>query len=370
MKRRLTRKNKRRKKQLIIFSTICLLLVMASGYAAFSTNLSLTAKGNIKEKSRVIRAWSFTDQADFHTDFYREYIVNVTFLDNNKVPSNATESWNISEDEKHGGVIAYVVPNSNDNTKYDLYIGAKGGVIANEDSSYLFYNFRNVKEINFYDNFDTSYTVNMRNMFQFCTNISTIDLSSFDTGNVINMSNMFQMFINDTSTVLENKLTNIIFGDKFTVKNVSNMSQMFVGCNKLQLIDVSNWDTSNVENMMSVFALCSNLTEIDVSSWNTSKVTNMSFLFANCTSLKSLDLKNFNTSNVTDMKHMFRSCSSLTSLNLCSFDTRKVTDMERMFSGINNINYIYVGSNFETKQANTNAMFDSSSISSLTYGMC
>ena len=370
MKRRLTRKNKRRKKQLIIFSTICLLLVMASGYAAFSTNLSLTAKGNIKEKSRVIRAWSFTDQTDFHTDFYRENIVNVTFLDNNKVPSNATESWNISEDEKHGGVIAYVVPNSNDNTKYDLYIGAKGGVIANPDSSNLFSKFYNIKTINFDNNLDTSGVVNMRNMFYCCTSLSIIDLSSFDTSNVTNMNNMFCMYDNNTFTVLDNKLTTIIFGDKFSTKNVVNIEQMFVGCNKLTNLDVSNFDTSNVENMVSVFAFCSNLTEIDVSNWNTSKVTNMSFLFANCTSLKSLDLKIFNTSNVTDMKHMFRSCSSLTSLNLCSFDTRKVTDMERMFSGINNINYIYVGSNFETKQANTNAMFDSSSISSLTYGMC
>lgn len=48
MRRRLTRRQKgKRKKQIIMISTICLLFVMAIGYAAFSTSLSLKAKGNI-----------------------------------------------------------------------------------------------------------------------------------------------------------------------------------------------------------------------------------------------------------------------------------------------------------------------------------
>ena len=51
MRRRLTRREKnKRSKQIIMVSTICLLVVMVSGYAAFQTNLTLKAKGNIKEK--------------------------------------------------------------------------------------------------------------------------------------------------------------------------------------------------------------------------------------------------------------------------------------------------------------------------------
>ena len=68
------------------------------GYAAFQTNLRITAKGNVKEKSRVIQAWSSTDQTDFHSDYYKQNIVSAEFLDNVDVPSNATESWNVSED--------------------------------------------------------------------------------------------------------------------------------------------------------------------------------------------------------------------------------------------------------------------------------
>lgn len=51
MRRRLTRREKRsRNKKIVLVSSICLLLCLCVGYAAFSTQLSLKAKGNIKEK--------------------------------------------------------------------------------------------------------------------------------------------------------------------------------------------------------------------------------------------------------------------------------------------------------------------------------
>lgn len=50
-RRRLTRREKRsRRKKAIIISSLCLLFVMTAGYAAFQTNLSITAKGNIMKK--------------------------------------------------------------------------------------------------------------------------------------------------------------------------------------------------------------------------------------------------------------------------------------------------------------------------------
>lgn len=50
MRRR--RKNKKQVKLVVVIS-ICLLLIMTVGYAAFSTNLTLSAKGNIKQITRV-----------------------------------------------------------------------------------------------------------------------------------------------------------------------------------------------------------------------------------------------------------------------------------------------------------------------------
>lgn len=49
--RRLTIKKARRKsKKVIIISALCLIFIMSVGYAAFQTNLSITAKGNIYNK--------------------------------------------------------------------------------------------------------------------------------------------------------------------------------------------------------------------------------------------------------------------------------------------------------------------------------
>ena len=47
----------------------------------------------------------------------------------------------------------------------------------------------------------------------------------------------------------------------------------------------------------------------------------MSYMFVYCESLTNLDLSNFNTENVTNMKSMFILCESLTNLNLVNFNT-------------------------------------------------
>ncbi len=320
MSRRIMRRKQRsRRKKVIIISTLCLLFVMAAGYAGFQTNLSITAKGNIKEKSRIIQSWAETSNEDFHTDYYRENIVSVTFLDDNSVPSNATESWDVSEDNK-GGVMAYVVPNNEDNTKYDLYIGANNGVIANEFSNRLFYNFFNVKSIEFGENFDTSNVTNMDGMFFNCKNLITIDLSSFNTSNVISMNALFSMwdYRNEAIALTE--------------------------------INLSNWDTSNVTGMRDMFAYNTNLTTI-------------------------IGLENFNTSKVYNMHGMFFNCQSLTELNLCSFDTQSIIpDLDStlntisvMFSGTKSLKKIKVSEKFTITSY---LDFSTSGVSDVTLGEC
>ena len=342
--RKIGRYRMRKQKKALIIGSLSLLLFLCVGYAAFSTNLSITAKGNIKEKSRVIQSWDMNSQTDFHSDFYKENIVSATFLDNNKVPSNAAESWNVSEDKENGEVLAWVVPNSSDNTKYDLYIGAKGGVIANIDSSFLFYNFQNVVNINFDDNFDTSNSTDMSRMFNNCTSLVSLDLSNFDTRNVTSMYAMFCMWNIDSDSVLENNLSSIIFGKNYVTSNVINMRSMFAGLIKLQNLDVSSFDTSNVTTMYHMFLDCHSLTE--------------------------LDLSNFDTSNVTNMESMFLSCKNLTELNLCSFNTKKVTNMKWMFQFTISLKNVYVSSNWSTSQADTSNIFQYSNISSVTTGQC
>ena len=318
---------------------------MAIGYAAFSTNININAKGNILEKSRVIQRWTDASNEDFHTDYYKENIVNATFLDNNNVPDNATEYWNVSENKNKGGVMAWVVPNNEDSTKYDLYIGAKDGVIANENSGNLFYDFINIKNIEFGNNFDTSNTTSMYRMFCNCQNLITIDLSSFDTSEVTNISGMFQMFDHKTLSDKSSKLETIIFGDNFDTSKVTTMGSLFYHCNSLKKLDLSNWDTSNV--------------------------TTMSGMFYACFNLSSLDLSSFNTEKVTTMYAMFWGDSSLETLNLCSFDTSNVRDMYRMFREMHKITNIYVGGKWTMDNVvSSGEMFLYSNVSEVTTGQC
>ena len=317
-----------------------LLLFLCVGYAAFSTNLSITAKGNIKEKTKVIQAWAQTDQTDFHSDFYRQNIVSATFLTNNDIPSNATESWNVSEDKQNGGVMAWVIPNNNDNTKYDLYIGARGGVIANEDSGWLFAYFTEMREIIFNDNFDTSNVTNMNGMFSNCINLLSLDVSSFNTNNVINMAWMFGGSISAGCM----KLETLILGDDFNTSNVTYMHSMFANLGSIKTIDVSMFDTSNVTTMYEMFTQDFSLESI-------------------------IGLEKFDTSKVEEMQGMFYR-GNYTTLNLCSFDTRNVINMQKMFYGISNLQNIYVGPNWSTSQADTTNMFSDSAIASVTTGQC
>ena len=219
---------------------------------------------------------------------------------------------------------------------------------ANTNCSQMFKNKNNLQSINFNSGFNSSNVTNMNSMFEGCSRLSNLDISSFNTSIVTNMSSMFDGC---------SRLSNLDISS-FNTSNVTNMSKMFKECLYLSNLDLSNFNTQNVTDMSSMFEQChiyadggdfnlssfntSNVTNMsymfagglipDISSFNTSNVTNMSHMFAGCYVFE-LDLSNFNTSNVTNMSGMFGGCSSLLSLNLSSFNTSNVTDMSYMFAG-------------------------------------
>ena len=223
-------------------------------------------------------------------------VTKIVFQDSINKIEGESESWDISS-AKNKTVMARLVPNTDDTTTNTLYIQGNGGVVANYNSHYLFYNFSKLTEIENINLLDTSNVTNMSRMFFGCSGLTSLDVSKFDTS------------------------------------QVTNMSSMFSGCSSLTNLDVSNFDTSEVTNMSSMFSGCRSLTGLDVSKFDTSKVTDMGYMFEYCSKLTSLDVSNFDTSKVTDMGYMFQFCSELTSLDVSKFDTSKVTNMSYMFSG-------------------------------------
>ena len=222
------------------------------------------------------------------------------------------------------------------------------GVIANQNSSGLFRNLKNLKTIQGLENLDTSQVTDMSHMFDNCSELTSLDVNHFDTSQVTDMSQMFIACVDLPSLDVSH----------FNTSKVTDMSQMFAYCGYLGNLDVSHFDTSQVTNMSRMFGLCICLTNLDVSYFNTSKVTDMSQMFAYCVGLRNLDVSHWDTSQVTNMSWMFNGCSWLTSLDVSHFNTSKVTDMSQMFYSCSNLPSLNV-SHFDTSQVtNMDSMFE------------
>lgn len=96
--------------------------------------------------------------------------------------------------------------------------------------------------------------------------------------------------------------------------NVAGMRNMFQGCSKLTSLDLSNFDTSSVTNMASMFFNCSGLTSLDLSNFDTSSLLSTFGTFMYCVSMSTLNLSGWNFSSLQDKTNMFTFCSSLSTV--------------------------------------------------------
>lgn len=70
--------------------------------------------------------------------------------------------------------------------------------------------------------------------------------------------------------------------------NITDIKGIFQYCSGLTSLDLSGWDTSNVSYISYMFNDCTSLTSLDLSGWNMSNVTSMYNMFIGCTSLTSI----------------------------------------------------------------------------------
>ena len=169
-------------------------------------------------------------------------IKKIIFEDAFNPKENASYVYDISSAQNES-VMSYLVPDTEDETKYIAYIQTDGEVVANKDSSYLFQNFSALETIDNLNNLNTSKVTSMRSMFSGCSSLTVLDVSNFNT------------------------------------INVTNMSSMFHGCSSLTTLNISNFDTVKVATMSYMFNGCSNLTTLDIGNLNTNNVNNTSYMF-------------------------------------------------------------------------------------------
>ena len=189
-------------------------------------------------------------------------------------------------------------------------------------------------------NFNTAKVENMSGMFSHCTALTALNLKNFNTANVENMSGLFW----GCSALTELDLKS------FSTENVKNMADLFFGCRGLKTIDVKHFNTAKVEKMSGMFCGCSALTELDITNFNTANVNSMSHMFRGCSGLKTIDVKHFNTAKVEAMSNMFTGCSMMKTLDLANFNTEQTEYMDFMFSGCSALKTLDLR-NFNTEKA-------------------
>ena len=133
----------------------------------------------------------------------------------------------------------------------------------------------------------------MTNLFNGCTNLTSVSLSG--TSTVDDMNSMFR----DCTSLTRVSL--------FNTSVATDMGGLFNGCTSLTSVSLPN--TSTVENMKGMFGGCSSL--VNAPLLDTSSATDMFAMFFKCSSLKSVPL--LDTSSVTNMESMFHACYNVES---------------------------------------------------------
>lgn len=114
--------------------------------------------------------------------------------------------------------------------------------------------------------------------------------------------------------------------------NVTSMEEMFIGCTKLEVVNL--WNThkdnfmENVTKTQKMFHGCSSLNKLTLPrKVKTEKLESMFDMFDGCSSLTALDLSAWNLNNVINMESLFKNCSGLTSVALPKVTSKKIQYM-------------------------------------------
>lgn len=98
-------------------------------------------------------------------------------------------------------------------------------ILKPKSCAYWFIGMENLLTIDGLENLDVSEAVSLQAMFEYCESLEMLDLSNFNTSKVKNMRYMFQDCTN---------LNTIYAGDSFSTENVESGGDMFIDCRQLK----------------------------------------------------------------------------------------------------------------------------------------
>ena len=398
------RKFNTRQRNYIILGLCSILLVMAAGYAAFRSQLTINGTSNISSEwkvlitdiqSSVLNGTPENSEEPSHTD------TTATFKTNLVSPGDSMQ-YTVTV-ENRGSIDAVLKTLSKTDSSNDAIIFEITGIEQGDTLKA-----HNSTTFNVTVTYNRDVTTQPDNLTSDLTiTLDYVQAGTTDTGEVLpSETNLMRSYTGSSqldyhSDEYREKITSIEFlnnknipsetvqswdvserqdgsvmawivndlentgyyklyigGDGEVTAN-PNSNSLFKNFRQAKTIDLSNLDTSHVTNMSGMFAGCNSLGNIVFgNNFYTSKVTNMSNMFNNCYELTNLDLSSFNTSNVTNMSWMFSGNRNLVTINFGqNFDTSKVTSMNSMFEACKNLTELNV-SKFNTSNViNMSRMF-------------
>lgn len=101
-----------------------------------------------------------------------------------------------------------------------------------------------------------------------------------------------------------------------SLKGAINCSSMFQGCTSIEELNLSSFDTSAARYMGFMFGGCTSLSNLVLAGINTSNVRSFTNFLQRCESLASIDLSSFNTTSAEDMDCFFDNTPLLSHITL------------------------------------------------------
>ena len=215
---------------------------------------------------------------------------------------------------------------------------------------HMFYECKNLKHIDFYTSEKATKIESIQMMFLYCENLISIDLSNFSFTKVKSLSAMF-LYCSNLETVILPK-------DEIT-SSVEDISYMFAICFKLKTINLSGISFKNVKDMSFIFSNCINLEtiifpeDVEISS----NIQFFSYVFANCHKLKTIDISKFNLNKVQDISYLFFSCINLENIKLPTRKLNNIISMEHTFDNCSKIEFLDLTPINMSKVSNLNYAF-------------
>ena len=369
---------KTKQRNYIILGLCSILLLMAAGYAAFRSQLTIKGTSNITSEWKVL----ITD--------IQSSVVNGT-------PENEEGSPNYTETTANFSTKLY---SPGDSMQYDIKVENQGNIDAvlksitktDSNNEAIVFETSGIEQgdvLKAHDFTVMHVTVTYNSSITSQPNTLTSDLEltlnyvqagTTDDGEVLPAeTNLMRSYSLDSQLDYHNDAyrENITSIEILDNKNVTSDAVQSWDVSERQDESVMAWIINDTENegyyklyiggdggvvanpnSKYLFAHFKQAKTINLTNLNTSYVTNMGGMFSQCFELTNLNISNFDTSNVTNMNSLFNQCSSLTSLDLSNFDTRKVTNMMTMFSANMDLKTITFGQNFDTSNVtNMREMF-------------